>query len=92
MIRLLGYIWALPNTLVGLLVMLAYIPTSIRWSRGCLEVVPLWIADDPGAQTWGWLVIYCHANARDDAALRVHERVHVKQAFIGGVLVTQNEP
>lgn len=41
----------------------------------------------PGAQTWGWLVVYTDARYRTEdwaAGLRVHEHVHVFQGFILG--------
>lgn len=83
--RFLGYVWSSPLTLIGLLITLIYFPRSIRWSRGCIEIIPLWILGNPGAQSWGWLIFYCDKSAAENAGLRVHERVHVEQAFIGGV-------
>lgn len=81
----LGYVWSAPLTLVGLLWLLVYVPRSVRWSEGCLEVVPLWILGNPGAQTWGCIIFYASTEDRDDKVLRVHERVHVVQSFWGGV-------
>lgn len=83
--RLPGYIWSLPLTVVGLIFALVYVPRSVRWSRGCVEVVPLWILGNPDAQTWGWLIFYRSRVARAEGDLRVHERVHVVQAFWGGM-------
>jgi len=87
-LRALGYLWALPHSLVGILFLLYYRPESVKWRDGCLEGVGVdnllggpWV----GAQTYGWVVYY-----RDDMQfrrgdLRVHERVHVTQSLIGGV-------
>lgn len=82
---ILGYLWSSPMTLFGVVFALLYVPKTIRWSEGCLEIVPLWILGNPGAQTWGCIIFYCHENTRRDLDLRVHERVHVVQAFMGGV-------
>jgi len=86
-LRVLGYVWSAPLTLIGLLLAVLYRPTSWRWSDGCLEA----IAGDriigrPGAQTHGWLIYYRDERARDDARLRRHERVHVRDGMVGGVL------
>lgn len=79
-----GYPWSLPNTLFGVLVALIGIPTSVRWSEGCIEVVPLWIPFSPMAQSHGCLILYKSKALRDAKFLRVHERVHVVQSFYGG--------
>jgi hypothetical protein len=80
------YIWALPVTLIGVLAAIIYVPEEIRWHDGCLEIVPKWILFDPGAQTLGWIVFYCHHNAMCcDEGLRVHERVHVWQNLKGSI-------
>ena len=84
----LGYLWALPHTIAGLLVAVTYYwPKDWRWSQGCIECIPRrtliggkWV----GAQTWGFLIFYADKEERLRAPLRVHERVHVIQAFIGG--------
>lgn len=79
-----GYIWSAPHTFIGLVLILLYIPRSIRWSDGCLEVIPRWIIGSPGAQTHGCVIFYANERARGSGELRVHERVHVVQGFIGG--------
>ena len=82
----LGYLWSSPLTLIGVLLMLIYIPTSVRWKDGRLEVVTLWILGNPGAQTHGIIIFFCHKNAREDKGLVVHECVHIVQGMNGGVL------
>lgn len=88
-----GYVWALPLTIIGLLLSLFYRAHSWRWSDGCLEAIggtrpdgSSRIFGEPNAQTWGWLIFYDSEVMRDYDPIRVHERVHVVQAFIGGVL------
>ena len=83
---LLGYLWSLPNTLAGLLIAIAYRPTSIRWRRGRIECLSSRIWWRPGAQTLGIVVYYSTERARDDAGLVHHEWTHVVQALIGGPL------
>lgn len=92
--QIIGHLWMLPLTLLGLLMVVVYsfsikapyfqLP-GIRWRDGRLEVVPLWIAFDPGAQTFGNVVFFCHVNAREDRSLVVHECVHIVQAMRGSV-------
>jgi hypothetical protein len=83
------YLWALPHTLLGLLLCLYYRPHSWRWNQGCLECIPrttLIGGKRVGAQTWGWLIFYRDEEMMARDPLRVHERVHVVQALIGGPL------
>jgi hypothetical protein len=43
LLRILGYLWSLPHTLIGVLALLTvYFPKSIRWKNGALEVVVRW--------------------------------------------------
>jgi len=89
-----GYILALPHTLVGILIALVFYRChSWRWSDGCLECIGgtnsegrsrIW--GRPMAQTHGWLIISEDRYAQLDIDIRVHERVHVVQGFIGGPL------
>ncbi len=88
-----GYLWALPHTLVGLLLALVYRAHSFRWSDGCLEAIGgrikggttrIW--GTPAAQTHGWLIFYADEVYRTHSPFRVHERAHVVQGFIGGPL------
>ena len=78
------YLFAIPHTVVGLLLALVYVPTSIRWSAGCIEIIPRWIAFKPAAQTHGFVIFYADEAARADADMRVHERIHVAQGLVGG--------
>lgn len=86
-----GYLWSLPNVILGLLFCIYYRPRSWGWHQGVLTCVAPKerVVGHPGAQTWGWLVIYTHSSylTSDSAAdLRVHEYTHVVQGFIGGPL------
>lgn len=89
-LRLLGYVWSLPQLLLlGLPLALIYRAHSWRWNDGCLEAIGgdrIW--GRPGAQTHGWLIFYRDEQQRRSKGLRVHERVHVLQAFVGGPLYT----
>jgi hypothetical protein len=82
---ILGLLWSLPHTLVGLLLVLVYWPRRVRWSDGCLEFVGcrVWGVSN-GAQTHGVVVWHTDAQAWDNVPLRIHERVHVLQGFVGG--------
>lgn len=81
-----GYLWAMPNTLLGLLFALMYLPRGCRWRNGVLEFTRTrWMVGDPWAQTWGWIVFYADDRADADIPLRIHERVHVRQGMRGGV-------
>ena len=81
----LGLIWSMPHTIVGLLLCIVYRPRKVRWSDGCLEFVSprIW-GVERGAQTHGLVVFYSEDLLRYNEPLRVHERVHVLQGFIGG--------
>ena len=84
-----GYLWSLPNTLIGVLLMLWYLPTSIRWKDGCIEAIPRkTLIGGPlvGAQTFGWIIFCRDEHQRSRSSLAVHERVHVVQGFILGPL------
>jgi hypothetical protein len=78
------YLWTLPHTIVGLLLAILYRPTSWRWRDGCLEAISTHILGRPGAQTHGAVIFFASEAHRDRADLRVHERVHVLQGFLGG--------
>ncbi|UCC74950.1 MAG: hypothetical protein JSV86_10490 [Gemmatimonadota bacterium] len=93
----LGYVWAAFNTLIGLLLAVVfYRARGFRWSDGCLEAVGGSFQRDgktvtriwgrPGAQTWGWFIVYRTEAHVAKAPLRVHERVHVAQGMVGGPL------
>jgi len=43
LVRFLGYVWSLPHTLFGVLLLLTvYFPKRVRWSEGALDVVVRW--------------------------------------------------
>ena len=84
-----GYLWALPHTLVGLVLMLWYRPESWHLRDGCLEAISSrdliggpWV----GAQTHGWIVFYRDQDMYLRKSLRIHERCHVAQGLVGGPL------
>lgn len=84
---LLGYVLALPHTLVGFVLAAVYRCHSFAWRDGVLEATAAGtIIGRPGAQTHGWLVIYADATQRARRDLRVHENCHVVQGFLGGPL------
>ncbi len=95
-VRLIGYVWASPNTLLGLLGALAAYCTGghVRWVAGVLEVeggvtarmlagIPF-LPSGAAAVTLGHVVL-AQADAFS-AMLRVHERVHVAQYEVWGPL------
>ena len=83
--KALKYIWALPGTVLGLLLCIIYLPRRVRWFDGCLEIQPRWMITGAVAQTFGWLIFF--ARGREQVvSTRVHERVHVQQAFRWGPL------
>lgn len=71
---------------VHLIVLPFYKPSSIRWFKGCFELMDnsptsrmtdIW--GRPGGQSWGIRVIWYNTHwDRDYAPLRVHERVHTQ--------------
>ena len=83
-----GYLMNMPMTLVGLLLCaLVYRAHSWRWSEGCIECIGgdrIW--GRPGAQTLGIVIVYADDHQRRRKDLRVHERVHVVQGAVGGIL------
>jgi hypothetical protein len=86
LVRVLGYLWATPGTLIGLLLSIPYGAHRWRWFDGCLEATTMRMIGDPAAQTHGWLIFYASNDYRRNKGLRVHERVHVTQALWGGPL------
>ena len=83
---IIGYLWALPNTIIGLLLSLLYLPKHIRWSEGCIELSDCQRLFGGIAQTHGFVIYYKTDSYRANKGIRVHERVHVKQAFLMGIL------
>ena len=93
MVRVLAYLWALPNTLVGALVALLCLPSGTRMQlhTGVLEVhggLVAWLLRRlPGfsgalALSLGHVVLA--RSAQDQEECRVHEREHVRQYEIWG--------
>lgn len=80
-----GYLLTLPNTFIGLILVLLCGARRFRWSQGCLECEAPKLIGDPLGQTWGWLIAYKTGHSKNKA-MRVHERVHVVQGMIGGPL------
>ena len=92
LLRFIGFLWALPHTLFGVLLLLTiYFPRSVVWCDGALDVVVRWklrpASFNPGAQTHGVIIFYADAHQLGIEPLRRHERRHVDQCMVlGGVL------
>lgn len=81
------------HTLLGFMLMPFYGVEKVRWYKGAIEVVAkrnkhggTRIFGQPGAQTWGLIIFYASERSWDWAALRVHERVHILQTILFGVI------
>ena len=86
MMRILGYIWATPLTLIGFALSLAYWPRSWRVRAGALEAIAEnTMIGAPDAQTHGWLIYYRSDAMRNDRMLQIHELTHVAQGKRWGV-------
>jgi len=83
-----GVIWSMLHTLFGLLLVLIYWPRSIRWRKGCIEMVATRIIGfkkpASGAQTHGIIIYGTDLAALNNIPLGVHERKHVIQGFVLG--------
>jgi hypothetical protein len=81
MIRLLQALWALPGTLIGLLLILPYWPNGMRIINGalwvkCNRIFPAMAI----AQTWGNVVFWEASIANTPPRfLELHETEHVRQ-------------
>ncbi len=78
------YLWALPNALIGLLILLYAKPHGVNWHSGALVIK---VKRIPGGrwvlgQTHGFVVLVKEGTA----SLLVHEFVHVKQQLVLGLL------
>ena len=81
-------------TLIGLLLAVVfYRSSSWMWRDGVLTCVADTLPNGltkiwgrPGAQTHGWLQIYASELDRNMDDLRVHETVHIVQAFASSLL------
>lgn len=89
-LKALGFLWCLPNTLIGLLMGVFYGARDWEWRDWALVATCKRIIGDPGAQTWG-AVVYANGerNRRrieGDQPLWRHEYLgHVYQAMMFGV-------
>jgi hypothetical protein len=92
---LLGWVWALPVTVFGLVQALvgARFHSVGRWgvlqfvSRERGPVAAFMRRFNVGAYTLGATITYARPDGPDDAALRAHERAHVVQTMIWGPLM-----
>ena len=83
-LRFLQYgLWALPMSILGMVLSLVFIPTGVRWSDGALEITVRWLPGGFFGLTWGWVVMLGPGH---HAATVVHEHVHVRQALEWGPL------
>lgn len=87
------YLWTIIMSMVGLfLAHFVYKARLWQWRDGVLTCVAemtqkgtrIW--GQPNAQTLGWVQIYDTEQNREYPDLRVHENVHVVQAFVGGIV------
>lgn len=88
-----AYILCLPMTLAGFVISMVFYKASYwLWHDGILTCVAgrkngvtrIW--GRPNAQTLGWIQIYDTHENRLLPDLRVHENVHVVQAFVGSLV------
>ncbi len=87
----LGFLWSLPNTLIGLiLAKVFYGGRNWEWFEGTLLVTVERAIGNPGAQTWG--VVICCVGPRNRQVvdslrpLWDHEYRHVLQGLVFGPL------
>lgn len=88
------YLFLLPMSMVGwVLATWIYKASGWTWRDGVLTCVAGTAQDGstriwgkPNAQTLGWVEIFDTEASRQEANLRVHETVHVVQAFAGALL------
>lgn len=90
-IRLLGFLWSLPVTLVGLVVVCVSGPTSASWRwwgwhgvRGILEFRTRRIIGGYQGQTFGHVQLY--VEGAEPQRLRKHEDTHTLQGDLFGAL------
>jgi len=87
-LRILGYLWATPPAIIGLLFEALFGARTFSWNNGVLEAWSprLW-PESTGARTWGWFVVYRTPIGEEiPEKRRVHENAHVKQYKRWGVL------
>lgn len=89
LLRALGYLWALPHTIIGAIFLLFCKPSWVGWNNGALEVGCERIVgfETTAGQTHGWLVLLKFKSPEEvPSGLRKHEHRHVLQGMIGGPL------
>ncbi len=95
-LNLLGFLWCLPNTILGLLLAIPYGARDFAWEDWCIKCTVKRAIGNPGAQTWGVMVMAVGDHNRiriESKALATsrrlwrHERRHTRQAFVFGVLM-----
>ena len=91
----LGYVWALPLTILGVLQALVGGARPLAWDRG----VWYWTARQSGicawffrryrmaAYTWGAVITWADPVLATSRRLRLHERRHVWQCMVLGPLI-----
>jgi hypothetical protein len=88
----LGFVWALPLTLFGLLLVPWYWPKDIKWDKAhrvlLIQVkdIKLKFGQHPTGQTFGVVVLVTHDFNVLNPVLVVHEAEHVYQGFLWGIL------
>ena len=87
-LKFLGFLWALPVTCLGLLVLLACGTYKVKkWENGVLVVEPVWMWIWPKqilAVALGSLILVRDVKRFDDNTLLVHEQAHVYQCYVLG--------
>lgn len=84
-----GFLWCLPNTLLGLLLAIPYGGRDFEWDEGRLLCTASRAIGNPAAQTWGVLIFAVNEHRFTlDAKSRLwrHEGEHVNQGLRWGVL------
>ena len=85
-------IWVLPHAVGLVLLATVYLPRSVGWRDGAIEVVVRWrliprgLGENfhTGAQTHGLFIFYRNEKEQGNERLGRHERQHVRDGTIGG--------
>ena len=86
----LGFIWALPLSIIGAVLSLVYGPKAVRWQNGVLLVQVRWLIGfkDTIGQTFG-IYIFLKPPINEDVTsldrIIAHERTHTFQGFRWGI-------
>lgn len=89
---ILGFIWALPLTLFGLLLVPWYWPKAVSWNKEHhillvqVKDIRLKFGQHPKGQTFGVTVLVTPTFAELNPALLAHEAEHTRQGLIWGIL------